>query len=442
MPRSKFRQTMETMQQRAEDCLRVLCEHGVDLNARVSNDSQQTALHLAVRYGAVPAVGMLASCGANVNLADMIGMMPLHMAAGVLHTDITTCLIELGADVNRAVESSGNSPLHLAVRAEASSFADIQSNSLSCISALLEGGAKPDAVNLEGRTPLHEACSVGRDVVVDALLRYGADINKLSTRGETCLFLFLEHKPNLSNTRLLGKLLYLTLPLKLTNSQGLLPRCLELPEHAQQRCQLMHFATQPRDLQSLCKIRIYQLYGEDDKPTIRELLPSKIIDFIFDYWESPLEIDFTKNDESPLPRFQFYPNFIPRHFPNAPPRFDTHQNSNTQPIFASNPPNFQHIPRNLPNYPLNVPNTPQVFTAHVPNTPPDFPNIQQEFHDILRNLTSRGVPPPTRGVLPPTRGVLPPTRGVPTLARGVLPPTRGRYTKHPTSFPRHTWSLP
>ncbi|XP_062381980.1 ankyrin repeat domain-containing protein 61-like isoform X2 [Sardina pilchardus] len=433
MPRSKLRVTMETMQQRAEDCLQVLCEHGVDLNARVSNDTQQTALHLAVRYGALPAVGILASCGANVNLADMVGMMPLHMAAGVLHTEITTCLIELGADVNRTLESSGNTPLHMAVRAEASSFADTQSNSLSCITALLEGGAKLDAMNLAGRTPLHEACSAGREVVVDVLLHYGADINKLSTRGETCLFLFLEHKPNLSNTRLLGKLLYLTLPLKLTNSQGILPKCLELPEHAKQRSQLIHFATQPRDLQSLCKIRIYQLYGEDDKPTLSELLPSKIIDFIFDYWENPLEIDFTKNMESPLPRFQFYPNFIPQHFPNVPPRFDARHNSNTQPNFPSNPPNFQHIPRNPPNYPLNVPNTPRDFTAqHVSNTPqgvlnipPNFPNLQQEFHDILRNLTIQGVPLPTRGVIPPQQGVVPPPRDVVYPPRGVPLPPRG-----------------
>lgn len=381
MPRSRLRVTMETMQQRAEDCLRVLCEHGVDLNAQVSSNSRQTPLHLAVQYGALPAVGMLASYGANVNLADMIGMTPLHMAAGVLNTDITTCLIELGADVNRPMESSGNTVLHLAVQAEASNFTDTQSNSLSCITVLLEGGAKPDAVNHEGRTPLHEACGAGRKAVVEIFLRYGADVNKLSTRGENCLFHFLEHKSNLNNKQLLGKLLYLTLPLRLTNSQGLLPRCLELPEHAQQRSQLINSAQQPRDLQSLCKIRTYQLYGEDDKATLSELLPQRIVDFVFDYWESPIEIDFSESDERPQAHFQFYPNFVPHNFPNAPRRFDTPQNiSNTQPNAASSHPSYQDNPSNFPNIP---PNVPQDFIAlDVPNTSRDAANISQHFPSL------------------------------------------------------------
>lgn len=428
MPRSKLRLTMETMQQRAEDCLRLLCEHGVDLNARVSSDSRQTALHLAVQYGALPAVGMLASYGANVNLADMIGMTPLHMAAGVLNTDITTCLIELGADVNRPVESSGNTPLHLAVWAESSNLAFTR-NRLSCITVLLEGGAKPDSVNHEGRTPLHEACRAARKEVVDILLRYGADVNKLSAHGENCLFLFLEHKPNLNEKQLLEKLLYLTLPPRLTNSQGLLPRCLELPEHARQRSQLINFAQQPRDLHSLCKIRIYQLYGEDDKPTLSELLPSRVVDFIFDYWESPIEIDFSEEDERPETSFQFHPNFVPQNFPNAPPRFWTPQNiSNTQSNATSSHPG-SHNASNFPNISQNVPNTPQDFTAQeVPNIPRDAANIPQPFSSLqhefysmlLQNFATRGGRYPHQGVPNSEGGSRYPPQGLQNPGQRVL----------------------
>lgn len=57
-------------------------------------------MHLAVRYAALPAVHILASHGAAVNSTDLSGMMPLHMAAGILNKEITACLIKLGADVN------------------------------------------------------------------------------------------------------------------------------------------------------------------------------------------------------------------------------------------------------------------------------------------------------------------------------------------------------
>ncbi|XP_063076668.1 ankyrin repeat domain-containing protein 61-like isoform X2 [Engraulis encrasicolus] len=373
--RTKLRVTMETMQQRAEDCLRVLCERGMDLNACVGGDSdtRQTALHLAVRYGALPAVAMLASYGANVNLADTVGMTPLHMAAGVLHTDIVACLIELGGDVNRVVESSRNTPLHLATRAAASSFTNTHADSAGCLTAILEGGAELEAVNKQGWTALHMACSVGKENVVDLLLRYGADVNKVTANGQNCLYLFLEHRPNLSKKRLLGKLLYLTVPLKLTNS---LPRCLRTTEYAKQRSQLANFSQQPRALQDLCKIRAYQLYGEGDKPLLGDLLPPRIIDFIFDYWDSPVEIDFDTDDDKPRrPNAHHFvppPDFWNVHFPHfpRPPNFPNH----TRPNFANNPPNAQNAPRDFPNVNSNS------------NPPRDFPHLQEMYANISQDL--------------------------------------------------------
>lgn len=62
--------------------------------------SLQTALHLSVRYAALSSVQILARYGANVNAVDSSGMTPLHMAAGILHKDITASLIRQGADIN------------------------------------------------------------------------------------------------------------------------------------------------------------------------------------------------------------------------------------------------------------------------------------------------------------------------------------------------------
>lgn len=62
--------------------------------------SQHTALHLSVHHRALSAVHILASHGANVNDVNGSGMTPLHMAAGILHRDLITSLIKVGADVN------------------------------------------------------------------------------------------------------------------------------------------------------------------------------------------------------------------------------------------------------------------------------------------------------------------------------------------------------
>lgn len=66
----------------------------------MEGESRQTALHLSVRYSALSAVQILTSYGANVNVVDSSGMTPLHMASGMLHKDIITCLIKQGADIN------------------------------------------------------------------------------------------------------------------------------------------------------------------------------------------------------------------------------------------------------------------------------------------------------------------------------------------------------
>ncbi|XP_042253448.1 ankyrin repeat domain-containing protein 61-like isoform X1 [Thunnus maccoyii] len=281
----------------AEACLRLLCEHGVNISAEVEGESHQTALHLSVSYAALSAVQILASYGADVNAVDSSGMTPLHMAAGILHKDIIAILIRQGADINMGVKHSGNTPLHLAVVAMAMKTSKTLEEDISCISELLEGGAEPDAVNKAGMTPLQEACSMGNKELVDLLLRYGANINKLSRSGENCLFLFLNHRPNIRNSSLLVKLLSLTSPLTVYNQKGHLPSALTLPCFFKQRDQLLKLSQQPRRLQDICKSDIYLKHIRGKREELRKILPERLYDFTFNYWENIHNISFMTDGE-------------------------------------------------------------------------------------------------------------------------------------------------
>ncbi|XP_039990843.1 ankyrin repeat domain-containing protein 61-like [Xiphias gladius] len=295
-PGSKFQTAVIAVHRKAEACLQLLCEHGVNINAQVEGESHQTALHLSVRYAAVSAVQILASYGADVNAMDSSGMTPLHMAAGILHKDIIANLIRQGADINMGVKHTGNTPLHLAVVAMAMKTSQTLEDDISCISGLLEHGAEPNAENKAGITPLQEACSMGNEELVDLLLKYGANINYLSRAGENCLFLFLNHRPNLKKSSLLVKLLSLTSPLTVFNQNGNLPSTLTLPCFFKQKDRLLKLIQQPRRLQDICKSDIYLKHIRGKKGELKKILPERLYDFVFNCWES-IHISFVNDDE-------------------------------------------------------------------------------------------------------------------------------------------------
>nr|XP_019938817.1 PREDICTED: ankyrin repeat domain-containing protein 61 isoform X1 [Paralichthys olivaceus] len=293
-PDSNLQNAVIGSHRRAEACLQLLCEQGVDVNAEVEGESHETALHLSVRYAALSAVQTLTKYGADVNAVNSSGMTPLHMAAGILHKNIIVNLIRQGADINMGVKHTGNTALHLAAVAKAMKSAKTLDNDINCISELLEHGAKPDPENKAGLTPLQEACCMGNEELVDLLLRYGADINKLSRAGENCLFLFLNNKTNVKNSSLLGKLINLTSPLTVYNHNGDLPSTLTLPCFSKQREQLLKLIQHPRRLQDICKSYIYVKHVQGKKGELKKMLPERLCDF--NYWENVHDISFETDD--------------------------------------------------------------------------------------------------------------------------------------------------
>lgn len=204
----------------------------------------------------------------------------------------------------KVVQHSGNTPLHMAVVALAMKTAKTQTQNNGCIKELLEHGAAIDAVNKGGTTPLHEACKMANEELVDLLLSYGADVNKPSRAGENCLFLFLNHPPNIKKHSLLVKLLHLTSPLTVYNHKGQFPSTLMLPCFLKRREQLLKLLQQPRKLQDICKRVIYASYVRNKKE-IRSVLPQSVYDFVFYHWDD-LDISVVTDFEHDLLKDTLY----------------------------------------------------------------------------------------------------------------------------------------
>lgn len=111
-----------------------------------------TALHMAAAAFQRPIAQLLVGHGARCRARNRRGAEPLHYAADANHwqpaaqTDVIEYLLTAGADPN-ALDKSGVSPLHRAVRTRGS----------AAVETLLAGGARVDIRNGSGSTPLHLA---------------------------------------------------------------------------------------------------------------------------------------------------------------------------------------------------------------------------------------------------------------------------------------------
>jgi ankyrin repeat protein len=111
-----------------------------------------TALHMAAAAFRRPVAQLLVRQGAHCEARNRRGAEPLHYAADANHwqpaaqKNVIEYLLVVGADPD-ALDKSGVSPLHRAVRTRAS----------AAVQALLAGGARVDMRNGSGLTPLHLA---------------------------------------------------------------------------------------------------------------------------------------------------------------------------------------------------------------------------------------------------------------------------------------------
>ncbi|KAH9061940.1 ankyrin repeat-containing domain protein [Lactarius vividus] len=165
---------------------RLLLERGGDIDGR--NREQRTPLHFASHNGKLGIARLLLDQGAKVDAVDDLGRTPLHhVSFGTYNSEeagigLVQLLLEHGGDVNGKTRNQGT-PLH---------FASYNGRP-KIVRLLLDCGAKVDAVDDWGETPLHDVSKgeydheeVGVDVA-RVLLEHGANVNIKSRSGKTPL---------------------------------------------------------------------------------------------------------------------------------------------------------------------------------------------------------------------------------------------------------------
>lgn len=191
------------------EMIRLLVESGAGPQQRC-RPFQDTALHFAATPAAVEA---LLSAGAEIEAASEEESRPLHAAVASNLPAVVAALLSRGADPNVHCRPYGDSPLHLAVRELRVKLIEIllrrgadpnvrddegatplhlaallrTKRVLPIVHALLQGGAKVDAANSAGITPLMAAAMNGELAVLRALIEAGASLDAIDAWSQTAL---------------------------------------------------------------------------------------------------------------------------------------------------------------------------------------------------------------------------------------------------------------
>ncbi|XP_077172741.1 ankyrin repeat domain-containing protein 61 [Paroedura picta] len=233
-------------------------------------------LHECVRLHTLCLIPFLVHDGADVDETDPSGITALHAASRTLSREAIQMLLRCGANVNLAAPATGLSPLHFAAQSASSKGGIILAAGAECVKLLLQNGAQVSARDGHGKEAIHFACQGGRVDLVTLLLDYGADVNSLTSRQESPLFLFLDAKTNLRKAQLLNTLLHLSYPLRIANAENSLPAGLHIPSAGHLKDALLRLASDVLSLQDICKFNVRKLCRGGGKDWMETKLPANL----------------------------------------------------------------------------------------------------------------------------------------------------------------------
>ncbi len=140
--------------------------------AKAKDSAGSTALHHAAGFGSLSTMKELLAKGADVNAKNRRKSTPLFWAS---HDEAKVrLLMEHGADIN-AVQIDGRTPVYQAAT---------MGNAVGVLRLFLDKGANPNAKTIVGSTPLMQAAR-GNLEAMRLLIEKGADVNAKTAGGAT-----------------------------------------------------------------------------------------------------------------------------------------------------------------------------------------------------------------------------------------------------------------
>lgn len=150
------------------DVVKVLLDHEAD--AKHTADYGRTVIHVATVFGHAEVVELLVKeSDAEINARDADNVTAVYVGSLWGNWKVVETLVKLGADPNIGDLEPGIPQWNPLVCA-------VEEGHIFCVKALLEGGADPNFLGLDG-TPLRYAVSAGRIDMVRMLIKNNADLN-------------------------------------------------------------------------------------------------------------------------------------------------------------------------------------------------------------------------------------------------------------------------
>jgi len=209
----------------------ILLRHGAKVNVRARRN-RKTPLHLAAYRSSPTVMSLLIDKGADLHAKDFRGYTPLHCS--VHRLDNARSLLRAGADPN-IQDMMGTTPLHLSTVTgceecvEVNTPGDIISGT-PIIPAVLSGsklsgasatawpytGITADTYTLGCRGTVTMNCPANHDGVISALIEYGAKLDATDWEGKTPLMHAVVH----GNTSAMSQLYASGSSLSIANKHG------------------------------------------------------------------------------------------------------------------------------------------------------------------------------------------------------------------------------
>jgi ankyrin repeat protein len=165
------------------------------VNINASDNDGRTALHFAIDQNNVNVVRALLENGADPTIRDKNDRNQLQWAAAAATESLIedTCILDLLlANKNIKIDEMdkfGMTALHYA----------IMNSNVTTFRCLIDNGANPNVTNKDGRTPLHDAARLAKDMEIVELLLNQKDlnVNYLDNEGKNPLHYAKDNKHGL-----------------------------------------------------------------------------------------------------------------------------------------------------------------------------------------------------------------------------------------------------